>query len=268
MTLIGIPPPEWINLIDTLVPDILNLVISTWEGMPPPAPDALEDPTTEELCRCLRQNRTSSDLPFRIDTQLVELDPAVDEEQGRMDIVFSPMVPRESIYFCLECKRLNVVYEKSVRAYAAEYVLYGMMRFVRGQYSAEVCHGGMLGYVLNGDLGRAIKNVRGAIKANHRDLGMKAPGEMQPSSILPGNSRMKETHHKRQHRSDSFQIHHIFVSGMVIDLLRTEGEERVEEIAVQHRALGDLEHFDQLRRHVLRQLEREKDLRPFFEGHG
>jgi hypothetical protein len=215
MTLIGTPSLEWANLIDPLIPDILKLVISTWEGMPPLASDALEDPTTEELCRHLRKNKNSSSLPFRIYTQLVELDPAANEEQGRMDIVFCPMVPHESIYFCLECKRLNVVYKKSVRAYAAEYVLYGMMRFVRGQYSAEVCHGGMLGYVLNGNLSRAIKNVHGAIKTNHRDLGMEAPGEMRPSSILPDNSRMRETHHTRRHRSDLFQIHHIFVSGTV-----------------------------------------------------
>jgi len=215
MTLIGTPPPEWVNLIDYLVPDILSLVISTWEEMPPPAPDALEDPTTEQLCRCLRQNRNSSSLPFRIDIQMVELDPAVDQDQGRMDIVFSPMVPHESIYFCLECKRLNVVGVNEVRAYASEYVLYGMMRFIRGQYSAMVQHGGMLGYVLNGDVKRAIKNVSGAVKKNYCDLGMEAPGEMRPSSLLPDNLRIRETHHERQHISDLFQIHHIFVSGAV-----------------------------------------------------
>jgi hypothetical protein len=202
-------------IMDTFVPEILSLVISTWETIPSPASDAREDPTILELCRCLRKNKDASNLPLRIDTQMVELDPADDQDQGRMDIVFSPMVPRESIYFCLECKRLNVVSEKGVRAYAAEYVIQGMMRFVRGQYSAAVRQGGMLGYVLNGDVRRAIRNVSDSIKTNHEDLGMDAPGEMRLSSILQDDSRIRETHHTRQHNNDLFQIHHIFVSGAI-----------------------------------------------------
>ena len=66
-------PDDWLDLIASLVPDILELVRSTWQTMPPLAPDALEDPTTEELCRRLRQSRTAANLPFRIDIQLVEL---------------------------------------------------------------------------------------------------------------------------------------------------------------------------------------------------
>lgn len=215
MTLIGTPPPEWVDLIDNLVPAILELVISTWEAMPPPAGDALEDPTTLALCRCLLRNKNSSNLPFRIHIQQVELDPAEGEEEGRMDIAFIPMVPHEGIYFCLECKRLNVVNEKGVRSYASEYVLKGMMRFVRGQYSAVVRHGGMLGYVLNGDISHAIKTVSNAIQDNHLVLGMSPPGVMQSSSILPDNSMTRETHHTRQHNSDVFQIHHIFVPSTI-----------------------------------------------------
>ena len=212
MNLIG-TPDEWINLIDTLVPDILDLVISTWEALPPPAPDAREDPTTEELCRCLRQNRNSCDLPFRIDIQMVELDPTAGEDQGRMDIAFSPPVPRENIYFCLECKRLNVVNDGRVRRYSSEYVTHGMLRFIRGQYAARVRHGGMLGYVLDGNVVQAIQNINGIIQSRFQELGMEPPGQMLPSSVRPDDSRLRETRHFRQHSSDSFRIHHIFAAG-------------------------------------------------------
>lgn len=213
MNLIG-APDEWIDLIDTLVPDILDLVLSTWAAMPPPASDAREDPTTEDLCRRLRQNRNSSDLPFRIDIQMVELDQAAGEDQGRMDIAFSPRVPREDIYFCLECKRLNVIQKNGKpRSYASEYITHGMMRFVRGQYAKSVRHGGMLGYVLDGDISKAMKNVAANIKARFKDLGMEAPGKMQPSSVCPKQPNLKETHHTRQHSPDIFYIHHIFAAG-------------------------------------------------------
>lgn len=211
MNLIG-APDEWIKLIDPLVPDILDLVISTWEAMPPPSSDAREDPTTEALCRRLRQSRSSCDLPFRIDIQMVELDPAAGEDQGRMDIAFSPPVPREDIYFCLECKRLNVVNNGRVRSYASEYVIHGMLRFTRGQYAARVKHGGMLGYVLDGNVAQAIQNVSGNIRNQFQELGMEPPGEMLPSSVRPDDSRLRETHHSRRHNSDSFRIHHIFAA--------------------------------------------------------
>lgn len=213
MNIIG-APDEWISLIDTLVPGVLNLVLETWMTMQPLASDAREDPTTEELCRRLRQNRNSAELPFRIDIQMVELDPKAGEDQGRMDIAFSPTVPREDIYFCLECKRLNVLQsDGKIRPYTAEYVTHGMLRFVRGQYSKNVRHGGMLAYILDGKVVKAMENVSGIIEKRFVDLKMAAPGVMARSSILPHKCRVKETHHLRSHSAENFRIHHIFVAG-------------------------------------------------------
>ena len=165
--------------------------------MPSPAPDEKEDNITNGLCRSLRQNRTARDLMFQIDTQVVELEPGVGEDLGRLDIVFRPLIPREDIYFCLEAKRLNVIKEGQKRACAAEYVMFGMMRFVNGQYSRAVRHGGMIGYVLDGDVAGAITNVENNIRRQHCALCMPAPGEFLPSTVLKEEARAKETHHPR-----------------------------------------------------------------------
>ncbi len=211
MTVVGMPS-QWADLIDSMVPNILELVISTWTDMPPLAGDAREDPTTEELCRRLRQSRNAGDLPFRIDIQMAELDPAAGQDQGRIDIAFSPMVPRENIYFALECKRLNVVHAGGVRSYASEYVIYGMLRFIRGQYASAVRHGGMLGYVLDRNVNNAIANVGGVVQARHVELGMTPPGTLQASSVRMGDLRFRETQHKRAHTTEAIAIHHIFVA--------------------------------------------------------
>lgn len=210
MSVAGVPS-DWVDLIDTLVPNIMDLVSSTWLSMPDFPADTYEDPITETFCRLLRQNRSSSDLPFQIHTQMVELDPAAGEEQGRLDIAFLPLVPREDIYFCLECKRLNVPHGAGIRSYSTEYVTLGMIRFVRGKYASVVRHGGMLGYVLNGNVEDAIGRVRQAIRDKYKDLGMAAPGDMQQSSIKPSDSYIKETQHHRGTRLPNIQIHHIFV---------------------------------------------------------
>jgi hypothetical protein len=145
---------------------------------------------------------------------MVELDPLPGQDLGRLDITFIPSsVAREDIYFCLESKRLNVLKDGQRRAYASEYVTLGMLRFVTGQYSKMVRHGGMIGYVLDGDVSRAIANVEENIKARCLELCMAPPGALQLSSVLTSDPRARETHHQRQHETTQFRIHHLFMAG-------------------------------------------------------
>ncbi|NTG36909.1 hypothetical protein G6K91_21850 [Agrobacterium rhizogenes] len=204
---------EWADLIDSFLPKIMDLVVTTWATMPALTSDAREDPTTESFCRRLRQSRTAQELPLRIDTQMVELNSGSEEDQGRMDIAFSPMVPSEEIYFCLECKRLNAETARGIRSYASEYISHGMLRFIRGQYAGKVRSGAMVGYVLDGNLNGAIETVTAAIIRRHADLGMAAPATILASAIMPNNLTFKETHHIRPANSSRFVIHHLFVTG-------------------------------------------------------
>ncbi len=205
-------PTAWLDLIESQVPAILRLILSTWETMPPLALDALEDPTTEALCRALRRNRDSASLPLRIDIQMVELDPGGDQTQGRMDIAFSPMVPHEAFYFCLECKRLNITIKGRRRSLGTEYVTQGMYRFVKRQYGDQVRHGGMLGYVLDSRVCLAIKSVRAALKSHGEDLQMPGKIDLQRSSFVPDVEHVFESVHTRASGSVPFLIQHIFVA--------------------------------------------------------
>lgn len=168
------------------------------------------------LCRVLMQNRTARGLMFQIRTQVEELDPMPGENLGRLDIAFIPLVPREDIYFCLENKRLNILKNRKLRTNASEYVRLGMLRFVTGQYSRMVRHGGMLGYVLDGNISGAMTNVEANISRRHEELRMISHSALfQQSSVLIGDSRIRETHHQRAHETFIFRIHHMFVSKLV-----------------------------------------------------
>jgi hypothetical protein len=149
---------------------------------------------------------------FQIHTQLVELEPAIGEDLGRQDIVFIPTIAREDIYFCMESKRLNVVKDGKLRTNASEYVTHGMLRFVTGQYSKAVRHGGMMGYVLDGNVSHAIANVEDNIQTHHAALCMAWPGVLQSSTVLEGDARARETHHQRTHETTLFRIHHLFMT--------------------------------------------------------
>lgn len=213
---------QWISFIDTQVPSILALIVETWESMPAPAANELEDPVSASLCRALRQSRNRCGLPFQIRSQIVELDPAAGQDQGRMDIVFIPPVPREDIYFCLECKRLNVREGTRVRPYFAEYVRFGMLRFVCGQYANSVRYGGMLGFVLDADIAGALAGVERNITKSHVELGMDAPASFQQSTVRPTDARVRETRHRRANCPHPFVIHHLFMAGDPNAPLRAE----------------------------------------------
>ena len=205
-------PEQWLDFIDEQLPELLALIIDSWQRMPMPAPDALEDQITMALCRVMKSHRAARELMFQIHLQPVEIEPAEGEDVGRMDIAFYPMRNREDIYFCVEAKRLNVVKNGTVRSYASEYVRLGMMRFVTGRYSRVARNGAMIGYVADGRVSNAIANIAQNVRNQHVDLGMEPPGELLSSTILPDNDHARETRHRRRHDSSPFLIHHLFVS--------------------------------------------------------
>ncbi|HWE39441.1 MAG TPA: hypothetical protein VG406_23015 [Isosphaeraceae bacterium] len=104
-----------------------------------------------------------------------------------------------------------------------------MQRFADGRYSRHIHHGGMLGYVLDGDIERAVKNVLSNIRANASSLGMDAPGGWDSSPFRPDDGHAKQSVHRRVHTGVRFQLQHQFVSGAgrttTQGVSGTEGEE-------------------------------------------
>lgn len=213
MSIVG-SPSAWEDLLEQILPDLLDLVIDTWPNVKGPLRDTREDTVTEALCRALKQNRTLRELPVYVITQLVELEPADEEDMGRLDIAFLPTgiqgPPDESIYFCLECKLLNVFNGENVRRKGSEYVKFGILRFVTGQYAKAVKHGGMVGYVLDGDLPSALTNVEANIRKHYQLLQMEEPGILHQSSILSHLPTARESLHHRNGEAHPFRVHHLF----------------------------------------------------------
>ena len=129
-----------------------------------------------------------------------------------MDIAFSPMIPHEAFYFCLECKRLNVTLRGRRRSLGTEYVTQGMLRFVERQYGDQVRHGGMLGYVLDSRVDLAINKVQTAIRNYRDDLKIVGEASLRRSSFLPDIEKIFETAHIRDGVNSEFLLQHIFAA--------------------------------------------------------
>ncbi len=208
-------PANWDDFFqENLIPAILSHVINAWNRIEKPGQTAYEDDISLKLYIALKTSKDRNGHPFLIRYEDVEVDTDLMRETGRKDIVFFPQLANdEDIYFCLEAKLLNALVSGRRRSLADKYVKEGMQRFVDGKYSRFVHHGGMLGYVLDGKIARAVKNVEANIRAHTRELGMALPGRFLPSSVRPEDPSAKETYHRRGHEKALFHIHHLFMEG-------------------------------------------------------
>ena len=194
-----------------IIPQIIGLVEDSWQTFDQPAARELEPRITRRF-RChlvLRKNALRA-LPVRILREDPEDDFGSGTEKGRVDIRFVHAFNcREDVYFAFECKRLNVPSGKSHKALSADYVKKGMMRFVTGQYAAVMRHGGMIGFVMNGDVAHAIGAVKKNVLRECKALKMRSKQTLCGSMLVQGKPHVQETFHRLGNRT--FRIQHVFL---------------------------------------------------------
>ena len=206
---------DWDDLfVGQLLPCVFTLVLDAWNRIESPAPDEHENQTTLRLYAAMIKGKDRQKHPFLIRPQDMEVDTDLGKIIGQKDLVFFPAPNDEDIYFCLEAKRLNALVSGRRESLAHEYVTKGMRRFVDRKYSPHVGHAGMLGYVLDGNVDRAMRNVGNTIRRHYEHLRMEPPGEMYPSTVRSDDTHTKETHHNRQNDSVPFRLHHLFVAAL------------------------------------------------------
>ena len=193
---------------DDYVPLIYDLVMDSWPSVKK-GDGFKEVPITRDLCHQLRQHKNRSRHQFRIELESTEL-VATGEETGRIDLKFSHGYD-EYVYFSIECKRLRVVRkDRAIAAMASEYVKEGMFRHFNGQYAVGLNKGGMLGYVMDGDVPRAKENVTKAIHSFRTKLMIAHSAPAEESRIFPKDARMFDTSHAHP-QGQLFLIHHLLL---------------------------------------------------------
>ncbi|MCK4998259.1 MAG: hypothetical protein KAS23_01950 [Anaerohalosphaera sp.] len=196
---------------DSFVPRIVKLVLESNKTfkIPTKKPNTkLEDHITRLFCSHLRKHKDHSKHFFLINHQFDVLDND-GNVVGRIDLVFNHGHD-EKVYYSFECKVLRV--KRSSGKFAAlysQYVTEGIYRYFNGQYAQGLNKGGMLGYVMDSDVDKAVNGVRDAIENRRNELNMNANDTLGPSS--ESNSKLvKETVHKFG-PGNRFLIYHIFL---------------------------------------------------------
>ena len=142
-----------------------------------------EDRITDELVQEAKKHPIVAAAPYQIIPQYtVYLEGG---KKGFIDLVLT--IGDDDLYLAYEAKCLNTPDSK-----AAAYVKDGMIdRYITGKYSHKMKIAGMVGYVHDGNMGRAEKNISNAIFREAIDLLMNL-------AVKPGWINHKTTtHHKR-----------------------------------------------------------------------
>ncbi|MFH0725600.1 MAG: hypothetical protein V2B19_04485 [Pseudomonadota bacterium] len=194
------------------IPIVLSFLIQAGDTLRKKTDNDREDWITRRLhARLIRiQEFRDGPLDIRLQPEIPAIDLDADTPAGRIDLLVSCGFGHE-VYFAVEAKRLRVCSSDGRIIFHgnSEYVLDGMMRFVRGQYAPHMEAGAMLGYVFDGKIDKARSNIDKSIRKNAVDLKLAHPGQLVRSPILAG-MHVDETRHALIARS--FTIFHVLFS--------------------------------------------------------
>jgi hypothetical protein len=197
---------------DGLVPQILNLLVDTWQGFRRPTDDEPEPKITNRYVLALQAERRKRGLRFRVEPHPKDIE-HLDETTGRGWVEIDIMVPHgydSRCYFGIEAKKLNCTTESGKDSRSGAYVgKEGMGCFVDGRYACHQTQGAMVGYVMDSDCAAAKDSVRDSMSRKATELKMSTPCKLEPSRHLPVNPDAFETRHDVR---DGFTIHHVLLA--------------------------------------------------------
>lgn len=166
-----------------------------------------EDIITERLVDLLRKDKTLCKLGFlNIHFRLREEDSLGDfTTKGILDMALF-LDQNYDRYIAYECKRLNRINSEGKRtgSQAGPYVEEGMYRYVTAKYSKKLPYGCMIGYVMDGDIRFALKQLESAINQREKLIGLNS-GRL---SIASKELNAFETSHLRKDDKSSITIRH------------------------------------------------------------
>jgi hypothetical protein len=163
--------------------EILQAVSAAWARMKQPKPREWEDDITLRLAGRLQNDPVFRGLPYDVVPQywLLDMD---GRRLGRLDLRFKHRFSQRD-YFAFESKRLHVRCPAGL--FRAEYSAYasvdGMGAFVEGQYSKNLPAAGMLGYVMDGNTGKAWSGLVKSIDSKREYLRLLASSQLVESEF-------------------------------------------------------------------------------------
>jgi hypothetical protein len=208
-------PQLWKDRFITIDERLLNRIVHLWPAcLAPLSPQPDEDTITINLVHLLAKDPVVRSICHWVEYQYEPFGVHPNGAQfskGIIDLAVLLDWERE-IYLPYECKRLNVIHSGSRSSLATPYVGEGLIRFATEQYAEGLPLGFMLGYVIDGDLSFALKQIHAAIDAQKVPLLLtEGPS---PGTVVPGIERFA-TGHQRASKAQ-IEVRHVLLPFPVV----------------------------------------------------
>jgi hypothetical protein len=166
-------------------------------------PSRREDPISRQLVFALLRLQSSDGwewfADYVINGQQDELDAEQETHLGRTDITFELGSHHRFIW---ECKRLHF----DGKTLYGEYRKEGVARYISNKYAKGHDHGGMLAFVMDGKIGKAVAGLEAHLAAYRTELEIE--GKCFLPCIEPKDSRLRLSLHFPEGR---FKLFHCFL---------------------------------------------------------
>ncbi len=193
------------------VPEVLELVLVAWKSFLISRSARLEQRITNLFSDVLEQAYEKQGKRWFLVPDMKRTDPKTGKEIARHDIrFFHRDISGQRLYFLFECKRLNVRNKRGRIIPNSSSYTAGMIRFVSRKYGGSHPCGGMIGYVMDGDVPSALAAVKRRIGRRRTVLRICAGGDYAPSLLMPNHKHNGETKHFRE--DGDFTIYHLFLA--------------------------------------------------------
>jgi len=199
---------------DGLVPQILSLIMDVWKSIARPAVTEDEPKITNRFAKAMQHEKRQRGHKFTVKPHVKELE-NLDETTGKgfgeIDILVQHGYD-ERCYFGIEAKKLNSTtktgnWDSGAGDYVGEP---GMGCFIDGRYSYNQLHGGMIGYVMDGDCPGAKTAIANSMKRKANYLKMSVSCKLEPSGHFPSCPEVFETRHHLER--GEFTIFHVLLA--------------------------------------------------------
>lgn len=191
--------------------EVMLLILETWHDFSLHH-DVLHEPRITAVFRlALIEAYRNAGRSWFITLEDPITEPDFGTELGRNDLRFYPPNHHgQTVFFTVECKRLHVKTASGFKHLADKYVDDGIVRFVKGQYSAGLPCGGMVGYVMDNEASKALISIRSEIESKRVALKMARKQKFcNPSTKLPAYEWSADTLHDRE--DGVFALHHVLL---------------------------------------------------------
>ncbi|PCJ99986.1 MAG: hypothetical protein COA45_04005 [Zetaproteobacteria bacterium] len=198
----------WLKCIKDIDHELIECVERVWAKVIDRLEQTdLEDKITERLVDILREDKAACDLGFiALQHKLKEKDKIGDyTTKGILDIALFYDQDHQT-YIAYECKRLNTVTEEKKRkaSLAGPYVEEGIVRYATAKYSERLPYGCMIGYVMDGNICFASKQLRSAIEKRKVLINL----EYGPINFKNSYFTAFETTHRRKYDNSLIVVRH------------------------------------------------------------